>query len=94
MRGAFVCPVSEVCRATPFCPYPTPLIGLYALRSLRGAPLHMETSLLAKGKDQGYLLADDIIAAFPNAEEQVESLDGQTQVPRDTEPDVAAPDCR
>ena len=35
----------------------------------------METSLLAKGKDQGYLLADDIIAAFPNAEEQVDSLD-------------------
>ena len=35
----------------------------------------METSLLAKGKDQGYLLADDIIAAFPNAEEQVETLD-------------------
>ncbi len=35
----------------------------------------METSLLAKGKDQGYLLTDDIIAAFPNVEEHVESLD-------------------
>ncbi|MBA2277779.1 MAG: RNA polymerase sigma factor RpoD [Chloroflexia bacterium] len=35
----------------------------------------METSLIAKGKDQGYLLADDIIAAFPNAEEQIEHLD-------------------
>jgi RNA polymerase primary sigma factor len=35
----------------------------------------METSLIAKGKDQGYLLADDIIAAFPNAEEQLETLD-------------------
>ena len=35
----------------------------------------MVTSLIAKGKDQGYLLSDDIIAAFPNAEEQIETLD-------------------
>jgi RNA polymerase primary sigma factor len=35
----------------------------------------MVTSLLEKGKDQGYLLSDDIIAHFPNAEEQIESLD-------------------
>ena len=35
----------------------------------------MVTTLIAKGKDQGYLLSDDIIAAFPHAEEQVESLD-------------------
>ncbi|MDP9368470.1 MAG: RNA polymerase sigma factor RpoD [Chloroflexota bacterium] len=33
------------------------------------------TSLIAKGKDQGYLLSDEIIAAFPNPEEQIESLD-------------------
>jgi RNA polymerase primary sigma factor len=33
------------------------------------------TSLLEKGKDQGYLLSDEIIALFPNAEEQIESLD-------------------
>ncbi len=36
---------------------------------------HMVTSLIAKGKDQGYLLSDDIIAAFPNAEEQLDNLD-------------------
>ncbi|CAA9547152.1 MAG: RNA polymerase sigma factor RpoD [uncultured Thermomicrobiales bacterium] len=35
----------------------------------------MLTSLLEKGKDQGYLLSDDIIAAYPNPEEQIESLD-------------------
>jgi RNA polymerase primary sigma factor len=35
----------------------------------------MVTTLIAKGKDQGYLLSDDIIAAFPNAEEQVDGLD-------------------
>src|SRR5829696_4225182 len=35
----------------------------------------MVTTLLSKGKDQGYLLSDDIIALFPNPEEQVESLD-------------------
>jgi RNA polymerase primary sigma factor len=35
----------------------------------------MVTTLIAKGKDQGYLLSDDIIAAFPNAEEQVDKLD-------------------
>jgi RNA polymerase primary sigma factor len=31
--------------------------------------------LLEKGKDQGYLLSDEIIDLFPNAEEQLESLD-------------------
>jgi RNA polymerase primary sigma factor len=35
----------------------------------------MVTSLIAKGKNQGFLLSDDIMAAFPNAEEQVETLD-------------------
>ncbi len=35
----------------------------------------MVTSLIAKGKDQGYLLSDDIIAVFPNAEEQIDHLD-------------------
>ncbi len=35
----------------------------------------MVTSLIAKGKDQGYLLSDEIIAAFPNPEDQIESLD-------------------
>ena len=35
----------------------------------------METSLLAKGRDQGYLLSDDIMAAFPNPEEQLDRLD-------------------
>jgi RNA polymerase primary sigma factor len=37
--------------------------------------LQMDTSLIEKGKDQGYLLADDIIAAFPNAEEQMDTLE-------------------
>jgi RNA polymerase primary sigma factor len=35
----------------------------------------MVTTLLEKGKDQGYLLSDEIIALFPNAEEQIERLD-------------------
>jgi len=35
----------------------------------------MDSSLLTKGKDQGYLLSDEIIAAFPNAEEQLDSLE-------------------
>jgi RNA polymerase primary sigma factor len=35
----------------------------------------MVTSLIAKGKDQGYLLSDDIMAAFPNPEEQLDNLD-------------------
>ncbi|MEJ7839588.1 MAG: RNA polymerase sigma factor RpoD [Thermomicrobiales bacterium] len=37
--------------------------------------VHMDTSLIEKGKDQGYLLADDITAAFPNAEEQMDTLE-------------------
>src|SRR4051794_11717625 len=35
----------------------------------------MVTSLIEKGKDQGYLLSDEIIAFFPNPEEQIERLD-------------------
>ena len=35
----------------------------------------MVTNLIKKGKDQGYLLSDDVMAAFPNAEEHIESLD-------------------
>ncbi|HUZ02808.1 MAG TPA: RNA polymerase sigma factor RpoD [Thermomicrobiaceae bacterium] len=35
----------------------------------------MEASLIARGKDRGYLLSEEIIAAFPNVEDNVESLD-------------------
>jgi RNA polymerase primary sigma factor len=35
----------------------------------------MVTSLLEKGKDQGYLLSDEIMALFPNVEEQIERID-------------------
>ena len=35
----------------------------------------MVDSLLQKGKGQGYLLSDEIIAQFPNAEEHIESID-------------------
>ena len=35
----------------------------------------MGASLSAKAKDQGFLLSDDIVAYFPNAEDQVERLD-------------------
>jgi RNA polymerase primary sigma factor len=35
----------------------------------------MMTDLLAKGRDQGFVLADDIMALFPNLEEHVENLD-------------------
>jgi len=35
----------------------------------------MDSSLLTKGKDQGYLLSDEIIAAFPDVEEHMDSLE-------------------
>ncbi len=35
----------------------------------------MVSSLITKGKTQGFLLSDDIIAAFPDAEEQLEQVD-------------------
>jgi RNA polymerase primary sigma factor len=35
----------------------------------------MSATLLEKGKQKGYLLHDEIIAAFPNAEQDIESLD-------------------
>jgi RNA polymerase primary sigma factor len=35
----------------------------------------MVASLIAKAKDQGFVLSDDIVALFPNAEDQVEGLD-------------------
>ena len=35
----------------------------------------MVTSLLEKGKDQGFLLSDEIMALFPNAEEHIERID-------------------
>ena len=35
----------------------------------------MIANLIAKGKDQGYLLSDDIIDMFPNAEEQMDTLE-------------------
>src|SRR5215203_6862818 len=33
------------------------------------------SDLLEKGRTQGYLLADDLLALFPNAEDQIEHLD-------------------
>src|SRR5680860_1726672 len=41
----------------------------------RGGESSMMSSLLEKGKDQGYLLSDEIIDMFPNAEEQMDSLE-------------------
>ena len=35
----------------------------------------MVTTLIAKGKNQGFLLSDEIIAAFPDPEEHLERLD-------------------
>ena len=35
----------------------------------------MSASLFAKGKDQGFLHLEEIRAAFPNAEDDVSSLD-------------------
>jgi len=35
----------------------------------------MVTSLIDKGRNQGYLLSDDVVAAFPNAEEHLDSLE-------------------
>ena len=33
------------------------------------------SDLLEKGRSQGYLLTDDLLALFPNAEDQIEHLD-------------------
>jgi RNA polymerase primary sigma factor len=33
------------------------------------------TNLIEKGKDQGYLLSDEVVAAFPNAEEHLDILE-------------------
>ncbi len=35
----------------------------------------MVASLIAKGKDQGYILSDDVVAAFPNPEEHIDGLE-------------------
>ena len=35
----------------------------------------MVTSLIDKGRDQGYLLSDEVVAAFPNAEEHLDILE-------------------
>jgi RNA polymerase primary sigma factor len=35
----------------------------------------MDASLIAMGKDRGYLLSEEIIAVFPHAEDDLESLD-------------------
>ena len=35
----------------------------------------MSASLIAKGKDQGFLLSDEIMAAFPQPEADVSGLD-------------------
>jgi RNA polymerase primary sigma factor len=35
----------------------------------------MDASLIAKGKDRGYLLSDEIVAVFPHAEDEIESVD-------------------
>ena len=35
----------------------------------------MEASLIERGKDRGYLLSEEVIAAFPHPEDDVESLD-------------------
>ncbi|HYP61630.1 MAG TPA: RNA polymerase sigma factor RpoD [Thermomicrobiales bacterium] len=36
----------------------------------------MVSSLLDKGRDQGFVLSDDIMAMYPNAEDHVETIDG------------------
>jgi len=35
----------------------------------------MVTNLIDKGKNQGYLLSDEVVAAFPNAEEHLDTLE-------------------
>ncbi len=36
----------------------------------------MVSSLLDKGRDQGFVLSDDIMAMYPNAEDHVDTIDG------------------
>ena len=35
----------------------------------------MVSSLLSKGKDQGFLLSDEVIAAIPRLEEDIAAID-------------------
>src|SRR5262245_58468718 len=35
----------------------------------------MVTNLIDKGRNQGYLLSDEVVAAFPNAEEHLDTLE-------------------
>ena len=49
--------------------------GKQPLPSRNEAYITMVASLLEKGRDQGFILSDDILAMFPNAEENLESLD-------------------
>ena len=35
----------------------------------------MSSDLLAKGRDKGYVLTEDVVALFPKAEDNIEGLD-------------------
>src|SRR5690242_10806365 len=52
-----------------------PAHRLAAARRLEMVTAAMVTNLIEKGKDQGYLLSDEVVAAFPNAEDQLEILE-------------------
>ncbi len=46
-----------------------------AARRLEMVTEAMVTNLIDKGRDQGYLLSDEVVAAFPNAEEHLDVLE-------------------
>jgi RNA polymerase primary sigma factor len=52
-----------------------PAHRLAAARRLEMVTAAMVTNLIEKGKDQGYLLSDEVVAAFPNAEEHLDILE-------------------
>jgi RNA polymerase primary sigma factor len=66
MRGVFVCRATAISNA---------LLHEQLRPETQVVKQSMVSSLIAKGKDQGYLLSDDVIALFPNAEENIDGLD-------------------
>jgi RNA polymerase primary sigma factor len=65
--------------AVGFCLPPTPRPARTSVvegaRRLEMVTKAMVTNLIDKGRNQGYLLSDEVVAAFPNAEEHLDTLE-------------------
>lgn len=59
----------------PSAPRPPAPHCVEAARRLEMVTEAMVTNLIDKGRDQGYLLSDEVVAAFPNAEEHLDAVE-------------------